>query len=79
MTIEPPQGSAGGTNPFGAEIDEGELAAALGGAIAFKDRSNTFQDFDQLFRSSRIKIRNPANIFSNILVMSAISAEARKI
>jgi hypothetical protein len=37
-------------------------------------QSNTFGDFDQIFRSSRFLLRNPANTFSYIFATSAIGA-----
>jgi hypothetical protein len=36
--------------------------------------TNTYGDFDSIFRSTRIKLRNPANTFSYSLVGSAIAA-----
>ena len=49
--------------------------AQLNSAIAYNDQGNTFGAFDQIFRSSNLKIRNPANTFSNIIVSSAITAD----
>lgn len=41
----------------------------------FDDEANTYGDFDQIFRSSRVKIRNPADTFGVTLVNSAIIAD----
>lgn len=46
----------------------------LNSAIVYNDASNTFGDFDQIIRSSRLKVQNPANTFSYIVVGSAIAA-----
>lgn len=43
--------------------------------LVYNDQANTFADFDQIFRSSRPKIRNPADTFSYILAASAITAD----
>jgi len=37
--------------------------------------TNTYGDFDSLFRSGRLKVRNPANTFSYALTGSAITAD----
>lgn len=39
------------------------------------NQSNTYGDFDQIFRSSRLLLRNPANTFSYIFAGSAIVAD----
>jgi len=49
--------------------------ALLNSAIAYQDQTNTFADFDQTFRSSRIRIRNPLNSFSYIIAGGAITAD----
>jgi hypothetical protein len=48
--------------------------AGGGGGDVSTTTSNTYGDFDQIFRSSRVKIRNPANTQSYSLVGSAITA-----
>lgn len=50
------------------------LEGAGGGGDVSTTTTNTYGDFDQIFRSSRIKIRNPANTQSYSLVGSAITA-----
>lgn len=45
-----------------------------GGGDVFLNQANTHGDFDNTFRSSRVKIRNPANTFGYSLVGSAIAA-----
>ena len=47
----------------------------LNTSIAFTDQANTFGDFDQTVRSSRLKIRNPANTFSYNVIAAAIGAD----
>ena len=45
-----------------------------GGGDVQSQAINTYGDFDQIFRSSRVKVHNPANTFSYSLVGSAIVA-----
>jgi hypothetical protein len=45
-----------------------------GGGDVFLNASNTYGDFDSIFRSTRLKLRNPANTFSYSFVGSAITA-----
>jgi hypothetical protein len=49
--------------------------ALLNTAIAYQDQTNSFADFDQTFRSSRVRIRNPANSFSYLIAGGAITAD----
>jgi hypothetical protein len=49
-------------------------AFSAAGSSVNINQSNTYGDFDQIFRSTRVKIRNPANTFSYSLVGSAITA-----
>lgn len=49
-------------------------SAAAGAGDVLTTASNTYGDFDQIFRSGRIDLRNPANTFSYSLVGSAITA-----
>lgn len=46
----------------------------LNSSIVYIDQANTYSDNDQIFRSSRVKVRNPANTFSYSLVGAAIAA-----
>lgn len=48
--------------------------AAGGGGDVFLNQTNTHGDFDNLFRSSRLIVRNPANTFSYLFAGSAITA-----
>lgn len=45
-----------------------------GGGDVYLNQANTYGDFDSTFRSSRIKLRNPANTFSYSFVGAAIAA-----
>jgi hypothetical protein len=51
-----------------------QLESGAGGGDVFLNQSNTYGDVDSIFRSSRVKIRNPANTFSYSLVGAAIAA-----
>jgi hypothetical protein len=46
----------------------------LNGAIVYNDAANVFGDFDQSFRSTRLRLANPANTFFYTFTTSAISA-----
>lgn len=46
----------------------------LNSAIVYNDQANTYGDFNQIFRSSRLIISNPANNFNYTFVGSAIVA-----
>lgn len=48
---------------------------SLPSQIVYDDEANTYADLDQIIRSSRLKLRNPANSFSYVLVSSAIAAD----
>jgi hypothetical protein len=51
------------------------LESAAGGAgDVLTTASNTYGDFDQIFRSGRLDVRNPANTFSYSITGSAIAA-----
>ena len=50
------------------------LESAGGGGDVSTTATNTYGDFDSIFRSSRVKVRNPANTFSYSIVGSAIAA-----
>lgn len=50
-------------------------AAGGGGGNVSTTQANTYGDFDQLFRSGRLDLRNPANTFSYNLTGSAIAAD----
>jgi hypothetical protein len=47
----------------------------LNSAIVYTDQINTFGDFNQIFRSGKLKLTNPANTFSYSFVGSAITAD----
>lgn len=47
----------------------------LNTAIVYNDQANTFGDVDQTLRSSRLKVRNPANTFGYTIAASAIAAD----
>lgn len=51
----------------------------LNTSIVYEDEANTFGDFDNIFRSSRLIVRNPANTFSYIIAGSAITTANRTI
>lgn len=51
-----------------------EATGGGGGGDVLTTASNTYGDFDQIFRSGRLDIRNPANTFSYSFVGSAITA-----
>lgn len=46
----------------------------LNTAIVYNDQANTFGDFNQIIRSSRLLLTNPANTFNYTFVGSAITA-----
>lgn len=46
----------------------------LNSSIAYEDEANTFGDFNNIFRSSRLQVTNPANTFNYSIVGSAITA-----
>lgn len=46
----------------------------LNNQIVYADQANTYSDADQIFRSGRLQVRNPANSFSYLLLGSAIGA-----
>ena len=50
-------------------------ATPAGGGNVSTTASNTYGDFDQIFRSGRLDVRNPANTFSYSLTGSAITAD----
>jgi len=50
-------------------------ATGGGGGDVFLGATNTHGDFDNIFRSGRLKVRNPANTFSYALTGSAITAD----
>lgn len=52
-----------------------EAAGGGGGGNVSTTQANTYGDFDQLFRSGRLDLRNPANTFSYNLTGSAIAAD----
>ena len=56
-----------------------DLEATGGGGTGdvLLNSTNTYGDFDSIFRSSRVKIRNPANTFSYALVGSAIASSTQ--
>jgi hypothetical protein len=60
------------TNSGGTDL---EWATPAGGGDVLLGGTNTYGDFDSIFRSSRIKLRNPANTFSYSFVGSAIDAD----
>ena len=49
--------------------------AKLPSPAVYTDQNNTYSDFNQLFRNTRMRIRNPANTFSMILDVPAITAD----
>jgi hypothetical protein len=46
----------------------------LNTAIVYNDQTNTFGAFDQIFKSSRLLVRNPADTFSYTIAGGAIAA-----
>ena len=48
--------------------------AQLNTAIVYNDQANTFTNLDQIFKSSRLLVRNPADTFSYLIAGSAITA-----
>ena len=50
------------------------IAFSAAGSNVNINQSNTYGDFDQIFRSTRLKVRNPANTQSYSLVGSAITS-----
>lgn len=46
----------------------------LNSAIVYNDQTNTFGDFDQVFRDNRLRINNPADTFSYTIIAAAIGA-----
>lgn len=46
----------------------------LNSSITYTDQTNTFGDFDQVFRSGKLDLRNPANTFNYSFVGAAIAA-----
>lgn len=51
-----------------------KIDLTLGGALVKTTSANTYGDFQQTFRSSRLAITNPANTFVYFLVGSALTA-----
>lgn len=51
-----------------------DLSAGGGTGNVSTTASNTYGDFDQIFRSGRLDVRNPANTFSYSITGSAIAA-----
>jgi hypothetical protein len=47
----------------------------LNTAIAYNDQVNTYGDFDQVFRSGKLDVTNPANTFEYSITGSAIAAD----
>lgn len=52
----------------------GTITSIAGGDVS-TTQANTYQDFDQTFRNSRLKLANPANTFSYIFAGGAITAD----
>jgi len=52
-----------------------EATGGGGSGDVMLNAANTYGDFDSLFRSGRLKVRNPANTFSYALTGSAITAD----
>lgn len=46
----------------------------LNSAIVYNDQTNTFGDFDQIFRDNRLRINNPADTFAYTIIAAAIGA-----
>lgn len=46
----------------------------LPATVVYDDETNSYGDFDQVFRSSRLILRNPGNTFGYIIAGSAITA-----
>lgn len=46
----------------------------LNTAIVYNDQTNSFGDFDQVFKDNRLRINNPADTFSYTLIGAAIAA-----
>ena len=82
--IVAPSAPAAGTQRFYIDAADHfpKMKDSSGAVIAFSaagsnvniNQSNTYGDFDQIFRSTRLKVRNPANTFSYSVVGSAITA-----
>jgi hypothetical protein len=60
------------TNAGGTDIEWATISA--GGGDVSTTQQNTYGDFDQIFRSGRLDVRNPANTFSYSIVGAAIAA-----
>jgi len=60
------------TNSGGTDL---EWSTPTAGGDVGSAQSNTFGDFDQIFRSGRLDVRNPANTFSYSITGSAIAAD----
>lgn len=58
------------TNSAGTDVEW----ATLAGGDVLTTASNTYGDFDQIFRSGRLDIRNPANTFQYSITGGAIGA-----
>jgi hypothetical protein len=84
--ISAPSNPAAGSRRIFVDSTNGELSVRTSGGITVSlesfaaagdvmlNATNTYGDFDSIFRSSRVKIRNPANTFSYSMVGSAIAA-----
>lgn len=84
--IATPSNPAAGTRRMFVDTGTGQLSVrtSAGSTVSLESAggagdvatttTNTYGDFDQIFRSTRVKIRNPANTFSYSIVGSAIAA-----
>lgn len=71
-----PRGSAGQflqVNPAGTDVIWGSGGGGGTGNVSTTS-SNTYGDFDQIFRSGRLDVRNPADTFSYSITGSGIGA-----
>lgn len=77
--IRLPRGTAGQflqVNPGGTDVIWGAGGGGGGGNVS-TTASNTYGDFDQIFRSGRLDVRNPADTFSYSIAGGAITGANR--
>lgn len=60
------------TNAAGTDLEWKTISA--GGGDVFLGQANTFGDFDNKFRSGKLKLTNPANTFDYVFTGAAITA-----
>ncbi len=62
-------------NGMNAALATDVLTLAVASTVVETDQANVYGDFDQTFRSSRLRLSNPANTFFYELLGSAITAD----